>query len=101
MNNNIPSPLISILASSISQIETHATLESLFLYANAPVDPPLGSKEARTIEWLRRINKECDQPLSIVGKLIENYMENPEHINEFIVENYTKRESLSYPHVKK
>ena len=56
--------------------ETHATLDSLFMYAGAPGDPPEGSKHAKALEWMRRINKiESVEPLRIFGRLIEAYME--------------------------
>lgn len=74
----LPAHLISVLSEELSQAETHATLDNLFMYANAPGDPPPGSKLAKTQEWLRRINtdNDCDS-LEIVGRLIEGYMEPP------------------------
>ncbi len=78
MRRKIPGPLLSICADIISRRETHATLDSLFLYASAPGDPPGGSKQAKALEWLRRSNKdESVQPLDVLGRLIENYMEAP------------------------
>ncbi len=77
MGKLIPQPIISVCADQISRVETHATLDSLFAYSDAPGEPPEGSKTAKALEWLRRINKECDEPLSILGKLIEGYMETP------------------------
>lgn len=75
-NFAIPSYLISAIADAISSSETHASLDSLFMYANAPGDPPEGSKAVKALEWLRRINKECGkETLSIVGRIIEKYME--------------------------
>lgn len=74
----LPAHLISVLSEEISGSETHATLDSLFMYANAPGDPPAGSKLAKTQEWLRRINTDenCNS-LEITGYLIEGYMEPP------------------------
>ncbi|GAA3594085.1 abortive infection family protein [Gibbsiella greigii] len=71
----IPQPIISVVAEYVSNVETHATLDSLFAYADAPGDPPVASKAAKSLEWLRRINKECEEPLSILGRLLEGYME--------------------------
>ncbi|RMW09866.1 hypothetical protein ALP03_00072 [Pseudomonas amygdali pv. tabaci] len=72
----IPSYLISAIADAVSASETHASLDSLFMYANAPGDPPEGSKAVKALEWLRRINKECgEETLSVVGRIIEKYME--------------------------
>jgi len=75
MDRKIPQHLLSIVADHVSSIETHASLNSLFFYADAPGDAPEGSKHVKALEWLRRINKECDDPLSILAKLIEGYME--------------------------
>ena len=76
MNQLIPSPLLSVCAEIVSQRETHATLDSLFTYAGVPGDPPQGSKQAKALEWLRRTNIDKNvKPLDILGRLIENYME--------------------------
>lgn len=77
MANQIPSPLVSVVADIVSQRETHASLDSLFLYGGAPEDPPLGSKHTKALEWLRRINKESQNPLQVLGRIIEAYMEEP------------------------
>ncbi|WP_321958142.1 abortive infection family protein [Paraburkholderia bannensis] len=74
----IPAPIISVIADIASGRETHASLDSLFMYAAAPGDPPDGSKHVKALEWLRRVNKdEAVEPLSVLGRLIESYMETP------------------------
>lgn len=78
MNKIIPSPVIAVVAEILSNRETHTSLENLFLYANAPGDPPEGSKSTKAQEWLRRVNKEHTQPLTVLGKLVENFIESPE-----------------------
>ena len=75
MTKQIPSPLISAVADIVIERETHASLDSLFLHGGAPEEPPPGSKHAKAIEWLRRVNKECSNPLQVLGKIIEGYME--------------------------
>jgi len=76
MRQLIPAPIISILSEIIPQHETHASLDSLFMYADAPGEPPPASKVVKVQEWLRRINKdESVEPLKILGRLIEGYME--------------------------
>lgn len=76
MRRTIPSPLLSVCAEICSRRETHATLDSLFAYAGAPGDPPEGSKPVKALEWLRRTNKdESVQPLDVLGRLIENYLD--------------------------
>lgn len=75
MGRQIPQPVIAVVADHVAASETHASLDSLFAYADAPGEPPEGSKHVKSLAWLRRINKECDDPLAILGKLIETYME--------------------------
>ena len=76
MRKNIPAPLIAVVGEIVSQTETHASLDSLFMYAGAPGDPPEGSKHVKALEWLRLINKDQSiEPLSVLGQIIEGYME--------------------------
>jgi hypothetical protein len=74
----IPAAVISVVADSVSIIETHASLDSLFMYAEAPNEPPVGSKHVKALEWLRQINRDSDDPLSVLGKIVEGYMDDPE-----------------------
>jgi hypothetical protein len=78
MKKYIPAPVIAVLADNLPNLETHAGLDNLFFHADAPGEPPEGSKPIKTQAWLRRVNKESDNPLSVLGKLIECYMEIPE-----------------------
>lgn len=82
MRKEIPAPVIAVLADTLYDFESHAGLNNLFLYADAPGDPPEGSKPVKTQAWLRRINKESDFPLKVLGKLIESYMELPDEVEE-------------------
>ncbi|MDP1558737.1 MAG: abortive infection family protein [Nitrosomonas sp.] len=76
MRKIIPSPVIAIVAKMTSQRETHASMDNLFMYAGAPGDPPEGSKWVKAQEWLRRVNTDGSvQPLQVLGRLIEGYME--------------------------
>lgn len=79
MRKKIPAPIIAVLSDNIPDLETHASLDNLFLYADAPGDPPEGSKPVKTQAWLRRINLEAEFPLNVLGRLIEQYMELPEN----------------------
>ncbi|PKF63310.1 ATP-dependent RNA helicase HrpA [Psychromonas sp. psych-6C06] len=78
MKKEIPAPVIAVVSQNLPDIETHAGINNLFLYADAPGEPPEGSKTVKVQEWLRRINKESEHPLQILGKLIEIHMELPE-----------------------
>lgn len=81
-NYAIPQYLISAISDTVSALETHAGIDSLFMYANAPGDPPEGSKPIKTLEWLRRISKDVGaDALPIVGRIIERYMEEDENFS--------------------
>ena len=75
MHQRIPAPIIAVLSDVLPQLETHASLDSLFMYAEAPGDPPDGSEPVKVQEWLRRTNKDKTNPLDVLGRLIEGYME--------------------------
>ena len=76
MRPQIPAPVVAVCAEILSQRNTHASLDSLFMFAGAPGDPPEGSKWVKAQDWLRRINNdETLQPLRVLGRLIEAYME--------------------------
>ena len=77
MREQIPAPVIAVLSEHIPAIETHASLDNLFYFAEAPGDPPEGSKSVKVQAWLRRVNKESERPLAVLGRLIECYMELP------------------------
>jgi hypothetical protein len=74
----IPSAAITLCVEEVVRCETHATLDNLFAYAGAPGDPPEGSKYAKALAWLRRVNADqAIDPLRVLGRLIEGYMDKP------------------------
>lgn len=75
MRQEIPAAVLALVAELASERETHATLDSLFTYADAPGDPPEGSKHAKALAWLRRTNKESQDPLRVLGRVLEGYMD--------------------------
>lgn len=77
MRKEIPAPIIAVLSEGMPSMETHASLDNLFSYAEAPGEPPEGSKPVKVQAWLRRVNKEAKYPLTVLGRLIECYMELP------------------------
>jgi len=97
MRKVIPGAILAVCADVVSRRETHATLDSLFIYAGAPGDPPPGSKPAKTLDWLRRCNKdESVDPLAVLGRLIENYMDAPLDPNNSFESSYLEdRKKLS------
>jgi hypothetical protein len=72
----IPQVVIGSLSEIIPNFETHASIDSLFCYANAPGDPPIGNKQVKTQEWLRRVNKtDGIDRLAVLGRIVEKYLE--------------------------
>jgi hypothetical protein len=67
--------LIGTIAPILADAYTHAELNALFSAADFPGDPPEGSKNKKCQEWLRRANKELEDPLSALGVLIAEYMD--------------------------
>ena len=78
MKIEIPSALIAVVSDLVAYAETHASLDSLFMYAEAAGDPPQGSKPVKAQEWLRCTNKLSHDPLAVVGRIISGYIEDPE-----------------------
>ena len=73
---NIPQSIIGLLSELISENETHASLDSLFMYADAPGDPPDGSKPVKVMEWLRRCNKDNDtDAIAVLRVIVERYLQ--------------------------
>jgi len=68
--------VIAIVSEIVSERESHATLDSLFMYAGAPGDPPPESKHSKALAWLRRVNKDPDvEPLEVLGLILEGYLD--------------------------
>lgn len=79
MRRTIPSAVIAVVAEHASEVETHASLDSLFMYAGCPGDPPVGSKHVKALAWLRSVNTDetVSEPLVVLGRLVEGYMDKP------------------------
>ena len=75
MNTKIPQSIIGLLSEELPKFETHASIDSLFLYADAPSPIPDGSKPVKVKEWLFSVNKKSEYPLNVLGIIIEKYMD--------------------------
>jgi hypothetical protein len=79
MRRDIPGAVLAICAEITSGMETHASLDGLYIYAGASGDPPLGSKHVKALAWLRATNKDpASDPLKVLGKIIEPIMDKPD-----------------------
>lgn len=72
----IPRPIISVVAEALSMVFSHAQLDNMFMYADAPGDTPDGSKLVKCQEWLARCNKDEDvDGYKVLGAVLEDFMD--------------------------
>jgi hypothetical protein len=94
MRKLIPAPIIAILSDVIPSTETHASIDSLFMYAGAPGDPPAESKTVKVQTWLYRVNKDENiDPMQVLGLLIEKYMEVDDDPSNLLSQNGIERKT--------
>lgn len=76
----IPNSVIGAVSSVLAgYYYSHAKLNSLFMEAGAPGDPPLGHCETKCSIWLRRCNDDPSaDPLKILGFVVQHYMDSPQ-----------------------
>jgi hypothetical protein len=84
----IPPALIGTTGPILDAHYTHAELNSLFMQAGFPGDPPEGNKTHKCLSWMRRANVECPDPLTMYGTLIAELMDGEP--TAWMQEQYTK-----------
>jgi len=89
-SDKIPSPIIGMLGEIMSETHTHAEIDRLFAYADAPDEKPEGNKVQKTVDWLRLTNKRSRRPLSVLGALLEDFLE-----RDPLARNYCQDEAWS------
>lgn len=90
MRRTIPQAVLAVVADFISSAETHASLDSLLMYAGCPGDPPSGSKHVKALSWLRATNAAGEvDPLAVLGKVVEVYMDKPLRASDWDYESVT------------
>jgi hypothetical protein len=72
---NIPSAAIGVLSEVMPEELTHANIDSLFLSAGAPETVPVGNKSQKVQAWLRSINELSENPLNVLGQILERFMD--------------------------
>lgn len=95
MSKPIPTPLVALVAELCAEQETHASLNSLFMYAEATGEPPEGSKQVKAQSWLRITNKEHADPLAVLGRILEHYLEAPEVASGYVYTGWGDEPELS------
>ena len=102
-----PGPLPTAVCSIVGQvlgstIYHHKTLEYLFYQAGAAAEVPEGNCVIKCQTWLRRLHDETQDPMLVLGKVIEEFMEvdNPryhlQHDGRRQIRDVLARYGLSY-----
>ena len=72
----VPVPVCSIVGEILgSTVYNHRKLETIFYEAGARGSVPEGNCVVKCQTWLKRLHTEADNPLAVLGKLIEEFME--------------------------
>lgn len=71
----IPPSVIGTVSPILAEVFTHTRLNDMFMAAGFPGEVPEGNKSDKVRAWLRRANKECDEPLAMFGQLIAEFMD--------------------------
>jgi hypothetical protein len=72
----LPAPLCSVVGNTLGNyIFHHKTLEGLFYGAGAAGDVPEGNCVTKCQSWLRRMHEDVPAPFSVLGKVLEEFME--------------------------
>jgi hypothetical protein len=74
-NMQIPKSVIDVVSEILGEHYSHVGLNSLFRECGAPGGVPLGNKTDKCSGWLKLTNAESDDPLRVLGKLLESYMD--------------------------
>lgn len=83
MQSKIPPSIIGVVGPILADAYTHARLDALFYSAGFPGDPPDGNKINKCLQWLRRANKEESEPLSLLGRLLAEFMDQPAPVTDW------------------
>ena len=77
MKQTIPNPVIAVVAEVLGQhYYSHSRLNTLFMEAGAPGDPPEGNCVQKCLSWLKRTNEDGNaEPLKVLGGVLFQLME--------------------------
>lgn len=99
----IPIPVCSIVGEILgSSIYNHKALERLFYEAGAQGEVPDGSCVVKCQTWLKRMHTEVEDPIPVLGKVINEFMEvdvghyRHQQLGRTKIENILGRFGLSY-----
>lgn len=90
LKEKIPVTIIKLLINVIPPHHTHEEINIIFQRACAPNEIPAGSRKSKVSVWLNAVNAKCENPLHVLGKIIEEFMDG-EFIGDYY-KNYTQEE---------
>lgn len=79
----IPTSIIGLLSQIFPDRYTQADIDALFLFSGAPEPIPDGSKATKVQAWLRQINLMSNEPLKILGSILDDFLEKQSPGNTF------------------
>ena len=75
-SRELPAPICSIVGEALgSSVYHHKTLERLFYEAGAQGEVPDGNCVVKCQTWLKRMHTEVEDPISVLGKLVQEFIE--------------------------
>jgi len=75
VEQKIPTATIGLLSKILPKYYSHSRINILFMSASAPDNVPNGSREDKVLLWLKAINRECSHPITILGRILEDFMD--------------------------
>jgi hypothetical protein len=101
--SSIPSAVIIVVSDIVAgYYYSHRKLNSLFVEAGAPGDPPEGNCQEKCASWLKRCNADPSvDPFTVLGSVLTHYMEIDYAADTMVegrkrVENILAKHGLSY-----
>ncbi len=77
MKRMIPNPVIAVVSEVLGEhYYSHSRLNTLFMEAGAPGDPPEGNCVQKCVSWLKRTNEDDDsEPFKVLGGVLTQFIE--------------------------
>lgn len=75
MVDKIPTTIIGLVSQIFPERYSQSAIDSLFLFSGAPEPVPAGSKPVKIQSWLREVNAKSDEPLKVLGAILDDFLE--------------------------
>jgi len=74
VSESISDAIIELIVEIFGQSD-HEEINALFQKAGAPEPSPPGSRSRKIKTWLKQVNQECEFPLEVLGKILQDFMD--------------------------